>query len=65
MKSIGVAAIIREGTVQILNVRQKEKALTQNTVIIMYIYHALINALSAHMIHINLNNYDILYTCRA
>ena len=29
----------------------------------MYIYHALINALSAHMIHINLN--DILYTCRA
>ena len=23
--------------------------------IIMYIYHALINALSAHMIHINLN----------
>ena len=34
--------------------------------IIMYIFHALINALSAHMIHINLNmNYDILYTCRA
>ena len=32
----------------------------------MYIYHALINALSAHMIHINgLNNYDILYTRRA
>ena len=29
----------------------------------MYIYQALINALSAHMIHINLN--DILYTCRA
>ena len=26
----------------------------------MYIYHALINALSAHMIHINLNT--ILYT---
>ena len=26
----------------------------------MYIYHALINVLSAHMIHINLN---ILYTC--
>ena len=25
------------------------------TIIIMYIYHALINALSAHMIHINLN----------
>ena len=24
-------------------------------IIIMYIYHALINALSAHMIHINLN----------
>ena len=28
----------------------------------MYIYHALINALSAHMIHINLNT---IYTCRA
>ena len=25
------------------------------TIIIMYIYHALVNALSAHMIHINLN----------
>ena len=24
-------------------------------IIIMYVYHALINALSAHMIHINLN----------
>ena len=30
----------------------------------MHIYHVLINALSAHVIHINLNNYDILYTCR-
>ena len=29
-------------------------------IIIMYIYHALINALSAHMIHINLN--IIFYT---
>ena len=29
-------------------------------IIIMYIYHALINALSAHMIHINLN--VIFYT---
>ena len=29
-------------------------------IIIMYIYHALINALSAHMIYINLNM--ILYT---
>ena len=29
---------------------------------IMYIYHALINALSAHMIHINLNT---LYTSKA
>ena len=28
----------------------------------MYMYHALINALNADMIHIN---YDILYTCRA
>ena len=31
-------------------------------IIIMYIYHVLINALSAHMIHINLN---ILYTFKA
>ena len=29
-------------------------------ILIMYIYHALINALSAHMIHINLNM--IFYT---
>ena len=29
-------------------------------IIIMYIYHALINTLSAHMIHINLNM--IFYT---
>ena len=29
-------------------------------IIIMYIYHALINALSAHMIHIDLNT--IFYT---
>ena len=32
----------------------------QMEIIIMYIYHALINALSAHMIHINLNM--IFYT---
>ena len=32
----------------------------QNITIIMYIYHALINALSAHIIHINLN--VIFYT---
>ena len=35
-------------------------ALTGVLIIIMYIYHALINALSAHMIHINLNM--IFYT---
>ena len=29
-------------------------------IIIMYIYHALINALSAHIIHVNLN--EIIYT---
>ena len=34
--------------------------LNRFTIIIMYIYHALINALSAHMIHINLNM--IFYT---
>ena len=27
-------------------------------IIIMYIYHALINTVSAHMIHINLNIFD-------
>ena len=35
---------------------------TDLIIIILYIYHALIDALSAHVIHINLN---ILYTCRA
>ena len=34
--------------------------LCSNHLILMYIYHALINALSAHMIHINLNT--IFYT---
>ena len=36
------------------------RSLCQIIIIIMYIYHALINALSAHMIHINLNM--IFYT---
>ena len=36
-----------------------------NNIIIMYIYHALINALSAHMIHINLNMIFYTRTCRA
>ena len=31
---------------------------------IMYIYHALINGLSTHMIHTD-PKYNILYTCRA
>ena len=31
-------------------------------IIIMYIYHALINALSAHMTHINLNTIFYVYT---
>ena len=31
----------------------------------MYIYHALINALSAHTIHINLNMILYIYTRRA
>ena len=34
-------------------------------IVIMYIYHALINALSAHMIHINLNTVFYTYTHRA
>ena len=33
---------------------------TDSTLIIMHMYHALINAMSAHMIHINLNM--IFYT---
>ena len=32
-------------------------------IIIMYIYHALINALSTHMIHINLNTIFYTHTC--
>ena len=32
-----------------------------NAIIIIYIYHALINALSAHIVHINLN--ILFYTC--
>ena len=36
------------------------KLFVNTIIIIMYIYHALINALSAHMIHINLN--IIFYT---
>ena len=39
--------------------KEKEKTL-HIIIIIMYIYHTLINALSAHMIHINLNM--IFYT---
>ena len=38
----------------------KKRKILQLVIIIMYIYHALINALSAHMIHINLNM--IFYT---
>ena len=33
----------------------KMEQLFMQIIVIMYIYHALINALSAHMIHINLN----------
>ena len=36
------------------------QSLIQSRIIIMDIYHALVNALSAHMIHINLNM--IVYT---
>ena len=38
----------------------RKRSLLLIILIIMYIYHALINALSAHMIHINLNM--IFYT---
>ena len=34
-------------------------------IIIMYIYHALIDTLNAHIIRISLNTVSILYTCRA
>ena len=40
--------------------REGERARKNMLIIIMYIWHALINALSAHMIHINLNM--IFYT---
>ena len=40
--------------------KHKKKPSPYNNNIIMYIYHTLINALSAHMIHINLNM--IFYT---
>ena len=47
-----------------MNYRQKKKGknpvVVTNDIIILYIYHAPINALSAHMIPINLNM--ILYT---
>ena len=33
-----------------------ERGRAEGRIIIMYIYHALINALGAHMIHINLND---------
>ena len=36
-------------------IRNKGKVIMRIIRIIMYIYHALINALSTHMIHINLN----------
>ena len=39
-----------------------DAAFKQTKTIIMFIYHALINALSTHTIHIK---YDILYTHRA
>ena len=48
MNSLFLRFNIRAGTTNII------------IIIIMYIYHALINALSAHMIHINL--YMIFYT---
>ena len=35
--------------------RRRKSRILQKVIIIMYIYHALNNALSAHMIHINLN----------
>ena len=38
------------------------KERTEIIIIIMYIYHVLINAMSAHMIHVNLNM--IFYTPR-
>ena len=36
--------------------------LVVTVIIIMYIYHPLINALSAHMIYINLNTVFYIYT---
>ena len=39
---------------------EKENRVVVKIIIIMYIYHALINALSIHITHINLNT--IYYT---
>ena len=41
-------------------ISKRQLQVSSTVIIIMYIYHALINALSAHMIHINLNM--IFYT---
>ena len=40
---------------QLGSANKKVRPIKNQLIIIMYIYHALINALSAHMIHINLN----------
>ena len=49
-----------QGMNEQLRVRLTKWNSSREIMIIMYIYHALINALSAHMIHINLN--VIFYT---
>ena len=54
-----VATVTRDRRlIQLFSVHQH--GITLVIIIILYIYHALINALSAHMIHINLNR--IFYT---
>ena len=53
MTVFDTAQSMENGTV--LDTTVNRKCNHVGAVIIMYIYHALINALSAHMIHINLN----------
>ena len=54
------SGLVKIGFVGLGEMRLSLVGLALIIIIIMYIYHALINALSAHMIHINLNM--IFYT---
>ena len=55
-RAVDKGCLCEQGTEQL----KDHSSLIIIIIIIMYIYHALINALSAHIIHINLNT--IFYT---